>query len=69
MLFSRPALKSISSLFVNLSATWFGAAFITPNLVRLSEREALILLTKYFLSAILCLMLSIKIEDYLDKWT
>lgn len=65
-LFSKPSLRSLSALFVNLSAGWFGAAFIAPNIVELARVGApVVLLTKYLSSGILCLLVSIKIEEEL----
>jgi len=65
MFFTKPWLKSLSGLFLNLSATWFAALFITPAITPSSN--LFWLLTRYLSSAILCLLLSVKIEELLEK--
>ena len=61
----KPWLKALSGLCVNLSAAWFGVAFITPRFANLSEAEVLFVLTKSISSGIMFLLLTVEIEGYL----
>jgi len=67
MLLSRAWLRVLSAFFVNLAATWFGATFITINFVNLSSTEAISLLIRNIFSGILCLLVSVKIEEFLES--
>ncbi len=58
-----PLLKSVAGLYVNLSAGWFGLAFITPNFVDINTSETLLRLTKDIGFGILFLMLSAMVEE------
>lgn len=54
-----PALKNIvSDLFVNLSAGWFGAAFITPNFSQAKRSNKFLLLTVNITLGIFCLVVA-----------
>ncbi len=59
----RPWLKSLSGLYVNLSAGFFGLAFITPNFIDIGTGEGLLRLTKDIGFGILFLLLSGMIEE------
>lgn len=62
-IFSRKYQKafiiSLAGLLLNISAAWFGAAFITPNFTILSSLTGLVLLTGYIILGILCFGLSV----------
>ena len=61
----RAVLKSLSGLCLNLSAGWFGVVFFVPNVVEISKIDSSNL--TYDISfGILCLVISIIIEYYLD---
>lgn len=57
-------LITLSDLFVNLSAGWFGALFIVPVTSKRPERVRLGLLTVNLLFAIISLLLALKFK----KW-
>lgn len=59
----RPGLKSLSGLFLNFSAAWFGLAFITPNIV---GDVSPWLLTRNVFFGIFYLLASIQIEALLE---
>lgn len=51
-----PVLRNlVSDLFVNLSAGWFGAAFITPNFSQAKRANKFLLLTVNITLGIFCL--------------
>lgn len=54
--------KSLSGLAVNLSAAWFGVAFITPNFVTAPAPGWLLLLLGDLGFGILFLVISFKLE-------
>ena len=66
MFISKPWLRAFSGLFINLSALWFSLAFITPNFTSLNKLDALAILTGDIVSAILSLVSTVKIEEFLD---
>lgn len=63
---TRPWIKALAGLCINLSAGWFGLAIITPNFSELSETEALLVLTRDVFFGILFLYLTVKLEEYLS---
>ncbi len=62
----RPWAKTISNILQNLSAGWFGLAFITPNFIQIDGTQDFFVLTLDILFGILFLLLSVKIEQMLD---
>ncbi len=64
-IFTEPWLKSFAGLFINISAAWFMAAALTTNLTNLTKLESYLILFNYFISGILYLLLSVKIEETL----
>ena len=58
----RPWLKSISGLFINISAVWFTLAFITPTF----DKNNTLILTVDISFGILFLLASVFIEAILD---
>lgn len=58
----RAAIKSISALAVNLSAGWFGVAFISPNFWPIVGWREMGLLTTDLGLGIFCWWLSFKLE-------
>ena len=66
-LFDKSALRAYSAIFSNLSAGWFGVAFITPNFIQASSIELLITLTKDLAFGILCLLATIVIEREITR--
>lgn len=63
---SRPWLKSLSGLFINLSATWIAITFITPNFIKASLFEVIFLVLKNIGFAIILLLVSIELEKNLE---
>ncbi len=61
---SSPWMHSLSGLFVNLSAAWFAAAFLTP--AYLSHPVWPFLLTGNLISGIVFLLASVKLEELLN---
>lgn len=66
-LFTKPWLRVLSGLFVNLGAGWFGLAFITPNLTSLSQEMLFFTLIKDIAYGILCLLIAAAIEGILEE--
>ncbi len=62
----RPLLKSLSALFTNFSAVWFGLAFVTPNFIDITNVEIFLTLTKDIGFGIVYLLLSMEIERILE---
>jgi len=54
--------SSISELFINLSAGWFAAAFISPNFSRKKKAEKLYYLTLNVIFATVCLIIAIYLK-------
>ena len=55
----NPAWSSVvSDLFVNLSAGWFGAAFIVPNFSNVKGAKRLVMLTGDLVFAIVSLLIA-----------
>lgn len=67
-LFTRPWLRSLSGLFINISAGWFMAAALTTNITNLQKIEFYIILFYYLISGLLYLLLSVKIEEILTAY-
>lgn len=65
-LFTKPWLKTLSGLFINLSASWLALAFITPRISR-SLSELLISLTSNISYGIVFLVLAVNIEKDLQN--
>lgn len=63
----RPWARSLSGLYQNISASWLGLAFITPNFASLNSQQAAFVLTLDILFGILFLLLSVKIEQMLNS--
>lgn len=59
--------KALSGLCVNLSAAWFGLAFITPNFADLSSLEVIFVLIRDCFFGIVFLSISAVIERGLEK--
>lgn len=66
-LFTKPWLKSLSNLSINLSAAWMAVTFITPKLP-ISFSEFIYLLTKNLFSGIVLLLLSVELEREIVKY-
>lgn len=66
-IFSKPYLKAFSGLFINFSAGWFALVFITPNFANIYSFDTLARLTLDALFGIVCLILTIKIEEKLQQ--
>lgn len=62
----RPWIKSLSALFVNLSAVWITLAIITPNFSN-NDPEANLILTVDLVLAILFLLASVSFESVLEN--
>ncbi len=61
-----PARRHIlSGLFVNLAATWFAAAAVTPNFVSFEKPGNFLMLTYDILGGILFLILASVVEERL----
>lgn len=67
VIFSKPWLRVLSGLFVNLGAGWFGLAFITPNFINLSQAVLFFTLIRDIVSGILCLLIAVAIEGVLEE--
>lgn len=65
-LFTKPWLKTLFGLFINLSASWLALAFITPRISR-SLSELLISLTSNISYGIVFLVLAVNIEKDLQN--
>ena len=66
--FSQPYwLKAFSGLCINLSAAWFGLAFVTPNFADLSNINILWVLIRDVLFGIVFLVLTAIIERRMEK--
>lgn len=63
---SRPWLKVLSALFVNLSAGWYGVVFITPELIELSNEAIWIVLIRDLFLGTLFLIEAKQMEEMLD---
>lgn len=63
---SRPWLKAISGLSINLSAAWFTAVFIAPNFWPLARAKDFLVLTADLILAIMSLLLTVKLEGLLE---
>jgi len=55
----------LSGLFVNLAATWFAAAAVTPNFVSFEKPGNFLMLTYDILGGILFLILASVVEERL----
>ena len=64
---SKPWLRALSALFGNLSAGWFGVAFITPNFADIASLAGAIVLTGDIFLGILLLLVVVRIEKELEK--
>ena len=60
-------LKAFSGLCINLSAAWFGLAFVTPNFADLSNINILWVLIRDVLFGIVFLVLTAMIERRMEK--
>jgi hypothetical protein len=60
-----PWIISVSGVCQNLSAAWFGLAFVTPNFTPVNSPEGLFLLTLYTLFGMLFLVFSVRCEQIL----
>jgi hypothetical protein len=66
MKLSKPWLKALSGLSINLAAGWLAAVVIVPNFAGLTKPGALWILTYDLLAAILFLLLTVKLEEFLE---
>lgn len=55
----------LSDLFVNLSAAWFGAAFVVPNLA--NQPGWFLVLTGNLLNGIVFLAIAVKLKELLEQ--
>lgn len=62
----EPFLKALSSVLGNLSAAWFGLAFITPSFLDIRKIEALPVLTLDIILGIVFLALTTIVERILE---
>lgn len=67
VLFTRPWLRVLSGLLVNLGAGWFGVAFITPNFADISSLMVFFTLIKDIVFGIICLYTAARIEEVLEQ--
>lgn len=58
-------LSAISDLFINLSAGWLAAAFITPNFSRKKGASKFVALTFDLAASILFLVTAVKLKELL----
>jgi uncharacterized membrane protein YeaQ/YmgE (transglycosylase-associated protein family) len=61
--FRGARLRVLSGLFTNLSAGWIGAVIILPNFSDLSDFSNQLLLITNIISAIVCLLLALWLEE------
>ena len=61
-IFDFDSLLALSDLFINLSAGWLGAAFITPNFSKKKGIEKIMTLIFDLILAIFCLVTAIYIK-------
>ncbi|MBM4401799.1 MAG: hypothetical protein FJ044_00970 [Candidatus Cloacimonetes bacterium] len=64
---TKPWLKALSGLCVNLSAGWFGAALITFNFLDPSKKGGFWVLTYDIVFGTLFLLLTVRVEKYLEE--
>jgi hypothetical protein len=67
-LFSPAWLKSLSALFINISAAWFMAAALTPNFAEINQLNSILVLMYYIFSGIMYLLLTVKTEEILQLY-
>lgn len=67
ILLSRPWLKVLSALFVNLSAGWYGVVFLTPELIELSNEIIWVVLIRDLFLGTLFLIVAKQIEEILHN--
>jgi len=65
-LLTKSWLKSIGGLCINLSAAWFAIVLITPKLFYKDFIDLMIFLTKSISFGIFFLLLSVRIEDFIN---
>jgi len=65
---SRAWLKTLAGFFINLSASWFGVAVISPNFFHLNVLQIMLFLTKNLGISILCLLATVKIEKLIEYY-
>ncbi len=63
---SRPWLRVLSGLLINLAAVWLTLAFITPNFVDVSSRTGFFILLRDIAYGIMFLLAAVKIEEELE---
>jgi len=64
MLIITPARRHIlSGLFVNLAATWFAAAVLTPNFIPIDELADFLILTYDIFGGIMFVIVATVIEE------
>lgn len=63
-----PWFKTFAGLSVNLSAAFFGLAIVTPNFLKTSYPESIIVLTWDLLLGILFLLATVVLEKFLLKY-
>jgi len=62
MKFDPAWFEIFSELLINLSAGWFGAAFIVPNFAGLTKPTNFWILTANIIFSILCLVLAFRLR-------
>lgn len=63
---SKPYLRAFSGLFVNLSAAWFSAVFVTPGLSDFDALSRFLVLTEDIAFGTIFLMATIKLGELLE---
>lgn len=67
-LFTRPWLKSLAGLCINVSAAWFSLALISTQTVYMQIDVLLFSLSRNIFFGILFLVFSVEIERHLEKY-
>lgn len=67
ILFTKPWLRVLSGLLINLAAGWFGISFITPTFEHITSFAIFFTLIKDIVFGILCLIAAAKIEQILEQ--
>ncbi len=67
-LFTKPWLKSLAGLCLNLSATWFSLLFLTSRIPVMHLFDLISDLIRNLIFGIVFLKLSVDIEKYLNEY-
>lgn len=60
--YKKAWLRMLAGVCGNITAGWFGLAFITPNFVNLSNTDGVIVLTRDVLLGIVFLLIGVLLE-------